>query len=83
MPRPTRTPTPLPVPARRGPHPGVIAAAAVGGVHAVGGAIWGLFAFQIHRAKTAPRPYVDALPADGVIGELDPAGGTLLSSFCT
>jgi lysophospholipase L1-like esterase len=69
MPRPTRTPMPLPVPARRGPHPGVIVAAAVGGAHALGGAIWGLFAFQIHRAKTAPRPYVEALPADGLIGD--------------
>ena len=74
MPRLTRTPTPLPVTVRRGPHPGVIAAAAVGGANALGGAIWGLFAFQIHRAKTAPRPYVEALPADGLIGELGDAG---------
>src|SRR5690606_31160217 len=26
------------------------------------------------RAKTAPRPYVEALPADGLIGELGDAG---------
>lgn len=66
---------PPPTPARRGVHPGVIVAAAVGGAHALGGAIWGMFAFQIHRAKTAPRPYVDALPADGLIGELGDEAG--------
>lgn len=75
MTRLTPTPMPLPATVRRGPKTGVIvAAAAVGGVHALGGAIWGMFAFQIHRAKTAPRPYVEALPADGLIGEL-PDGG--------
>ena len=42
--------------------------AGIGAAPALGGLCWAVFAWQIRSAKRAPRPYIDALDADGLVG---------------
>ena len=44
------------------------AAAGLGAAPALGGLCWALCAWQVRKASSGPRPYVDALPAGGLVG---------------
>jgi lysophospholipase L1-like esterase len=58
-------------------RPAATAAATVAGIGAapaLGGLCWALFAWQIRVAKRAPRPYIDALDADGLVGTVGQPG---------
>lgn len=72
--------TALPAPGAPSPtrRPAATAAtvAGLGAAPALGGLAWAMFAWQIRRAKRAPRPYTDALPADGVVGALVDVAGS-------
>jgi lysophospholipase L1-like esterase len=48
--------------------------AGFGAAPALGGLCWALFAWQIRVAKQAPRPYIDALDADGLVGHAGQPG---------
>jgi lysophospholipase L1-like esterase len=73
MTRSTATAPGVSTSARR-PATTAAAVAGLGAVPTLGGLFWALFAWQVRSAKRAPRPYVEALDADGLVGSTGQPG---------